>query len=59
MVNITKIKKKPAFSYKNETFDNNKIKEPEQQKHINTFDMVMKNNRLQNLILTKSLIVKL
>ena len=59
MVNITDIKKKPAFSYnKKETFDN-KIKESKQQKHINTSDMVMKKDRLQNLILTKSLIVKL
>ena len=58
MFNISKIKKKPAFSYQKEIF-NNKIKESEQQEHKNTFDMVMKKDRLQNLILTKSLIVKL
>ena len=58
MVNITEIKKKKAFSYKKEAFDN-KIKKSKQQEHINTFDVVMKKDRLQNLILTKSLIVKL
>mgnify|MGYP001442485293 CR=1 FL=1 len=59
MVNISKIEKKTAFSYQKKTFNNNKIKESEQQEHKNTFDMVMKKDRLQNLILTKSLIVKL
>jgi len=59
MVNISKIEKKTAFSYQKETFNNNKIKESKQQEHINTFDMVMKKDRLQNIILTKSLIVKL
>ena len=59
MFNISKIEKKTAFSYQKETFDNNKIKEYEWQENKNTFDMVMKKDRLQNLILTKSLIVKL
>ena len=59
MVNIPKIEKKTAFSYQKETLNNNKIKESKLQEHINTFDMVMKKDRLQNLILTKSLIVKL
>ena len=59
MFNISKIGKKTAFSYQKENFKNNKIKESEQQEHKNTFDMVMKKDRLQNLILTKSLIVKL
>ena len=59
MFNISKIEKKTAFLYQKETFNNNKIKESEQQEHKNTFDMVMKKDRLQNLILTKSLIVKL
>ncbi len=58
MVNITEIKKKTAFSYKKEAFDN-KIKKSKQQEHINTSDLTMKKDRLQNLILTKSLIVKL
>ena len=58
MVNISKIEKKRPFHIK-KTFNNNKIKESEQQEHKNTFDMVMKKDRLQNLILTKSLIVKL
>ncbi len=59
MLNISKIEKKTAFSYQKETFNNNKTKVSEQQEHKNTFDMVMKKDRLQNLILTKSLIVKL
>jgi len=59
MVNISKIKKETAVSYKKETFNNKKIKESEQQEHQTRFDIVMKKDRLQNLILTKSLIVKL
>jgi len=59
MVNISKIVKKTAFSYQKETFNKNKINESEQKQHKQTFDMVMKKDRLQNLILTKSLIVKL
>ena len=59
MFNISKIGKKTAFSYQKENFNNNKIKESEQQEHKNTFDIAMKKDRLQNLILTKSLIVKL
>ena len=59
MVNISKIEKETAVSYKKETFNNKKIKESEQQEHKNGFDIVMKKDRLQNLILTKSLIVKL
>ena len=59
MPNISKIEQKPEFSYQKKTSNNNKIKESEQQEHKNTFDMVMKKDRLQNLILTKSLIVKL
>ncbi len=58
MVNNTKIEKKTGFSHQKETL-NNKAKESEQQEHKNPFDMVMKKDRLQNLILTKSLIVKL
>ena len=59
MVNISKIEKETAVSYKKETFNNKKIKESEQQEHQNGFDIIMKKDRLQNLILTKSLIVKL
>ena len=59
MSNISKVRKKKVFSYQKETFNTNKVKETEQQEHKNTFDMVKKKDRLQNLILTKSLIVKL
>jgi len=59
MINISKIEKETAVSYKKETFNNKKIKESEQQEHQNRFDIVMKKDRLQNLILTKSLIVEL
>jgi len=59
MVNISKIEKETAVSYKKETFDDKKIKKSEQQEYQNRFDIVMKKDRLQNLILTKSLIVKL
>jgi len=59
MVNISKIEKETAVSHKKETFNNKKIKESEQQEHQNEFDIVIKKDRLQNLILTKSLIVKL
>ena len=59
MVNISKIEKETVASYQKRTFNNKKIKESEQQEHKNGFDIVMKKDRLQNLILTKSLIVKL
>jgi len=58
MSNISKIEKKTEFSYQKETL-NNRIKKSEQQEHKNTFGMAIKKDRLQNLILTKSLIVKL
>ena len=59
MFNIAKIEKDTGLSYQKETINNKKIKESEQQEHQNGFDIVMKKDRLQNLILTKSLIVKL
>jgi len=59
MFNISKIEKETAVSYKKETFNNKKIKGSEQQEHKNELDMIMKKDRLQNLILTQSLIVKL
>jgi len=59
MVNISKIEKGTSVSYKKETFDNKKVKKSEQQEHQSGFDIVMKKDRLQNLVLTKSLIVKL
>ena len=59
MINISKIEKETAVSYKKETFNNKKIKESEQQEHKIGFDIVIKKDRLQNLILTNSLIVKL
>ena len=59
MINISKIEKETAVAYKKETFNTKKIKESEQQEHQNGFDILIKKDRLQNLILTKSLIVKL
>ena len=59
MFNISKIEKETVLPYQKKTINNKKIKEPEQQAHKNEFDMIKKKDRLQNLILTKSLIVKL
>ena len=59
MVNISKIEKETVASYQKRTFNNKKIKESEQQEHKIGFYIVIKKDRLQNLILTKSLIVKL
>ena len=56
---ISKIEKETFLPYKKETINNKKIKESEQQENKNELDVVMKKDRLQNLILTKSLIVKL
>ena len=51
MFNISKIQK--------ETINNKKINGSEQQENKNAGDIVLKKDRLQNLILTQSLIVKL
>ena len=59
MVNISKIEKETVLPYQKETINNKKIKESEQQEHKNEFDIIMKKDILENLILTKSLIVKL
>jgi len=59
MFNISKIEKETVLPYQKETINNEKIKEPEQRENKNELDVVMKKDRLQNLILTKSLIVKL
>ena len=59
MLNISKIEKETVLPYQKETINNKKIKESEQQEHKNEFNVVMKKDRLQNLILTQSLIVKL
>ena len=59
MFNISKIEKETVLPYQKETFNNKKIKGSEQQEHKIGFDIVIKKDRLQNLILTKSLIVKL
>ena len=59
MFNISKIEKETVLPYQKETINNKKIKESEQQEHKIGFDIVIKKDRLQNLILTKSLIVKL
>ena len=59
MFNISKIEKETVLAYQKETINNKKIKESEQQKNKTAFDIALKKDRLQNLILTKSLIVKL
>ena len=59
MLNNSKIEKETVLPYQTETINNMKIKESEQQEHKNEFDVVMKKDRLQNLILTQSLIIKL
>ena len=58
MANISNIGKKPEFSHQKETL-NNRIKKSEHQEHKNRFGVAIKKDSLQNLILTKSLIVKL
>ncbi len=59
MFNISKIEKETVLSYQKETINNKKIKKSEQQGNKNAVDIALKKDRLQNLILTKSLIVKL
>ena len=59
MFNISKTEKETVLSYQKETINNKKIKESEQQGNKNAVDIALKKDRLQNLILTKSLIVKL
>ena len=59
MFNISKIQKETVLPYQKETINNKKIKESEQQGNKNAVDIPLKKDRLQNLILTKSLIVKL
>jgi hypothetical protein len=59
MFHFSQIEKKTAISYLKNTINKKKIQESEQEENKNVFDIAMKKNRLQNLILTKSLIVKL
>ena len=59
MFNISKIEKETVLTYQKETINNKKNKESEQQGNKNADDIALKKDRLQNLILTKSLIVKL
>jgi hypothetical protein len=59
MFNISKIEKETVLSYQKETINNKKIKESEQQGNKTAVDIALKKGRLQNLILSKSLIVKL
>ena len=59
MFNISKIEKETVLSYQKETINNKKIKKSEQQGNKTAVDIALKKGRLQNLILTKSLIVKL
>ena len=59
MFHFSQIEKKTAISYLKNTINKKKIQESEQEENKNAFDIAMKKNRLQNLILTKSLIVKL
>ena len=59
MFHFSQIEKKTAISYLKNTINKKKIQESEQEENKNAFDIAIKKNRLQNLILTKSLIVKL
>ena len=59
MFHFSQIEKKTAISYLKNTINKKKIQESEQEENKNAFDIAMKKDRLQNLILTKSLIVKL
>ena len=59
MFNISKIEKETVLPYQKETINNKKIKESEQQGNKTAVDIALKKGRLQNLILSKSLIVKL
>ena len=59
MFNISKIEKETVLSYQKETINNKKIKKSEQQGNKTAVDIALKKGRLQNLILSKSLIVKL
>ena len=59
MFNISKTEKETVLSYQKETINTKKIKESKQQGNKNEVDIALKKDRLQNLILTKSLIVKL
>ena len=59
MFNISKIQKETVLPYQKETINNKKINGSEQQENKNAGDIVLKKDRLQNLILTRSLIVKL
>ena len=59
MLYFSQIEKKTPISYLKNTINKKKIQESEQEENKNAFDIAMKKDRLQNLILTKSLIVKL
>ena len=59
MFHISQIEKNKTISYLKNTFSKKKIQESEQQENKNALDIAMKKDRLQDLILTKSLIVKL
>ena len=59
MFHFSQIEKKTAISYLKNTINKKKIQESEQEENKNAFDIAMKKDSLQNLILTKSLIVKL
>ncbi len=59
MFDISENGKEAVVAYLKETVGNKKIRKPEQLKNLNELDGVFKKSRLQNLILTKSLIVKL
>ena len=59
MFHFSQSEKKTAIPYLKNTINKKKIQESEQEENKNAFDIAMKKDRLQNLILTKSLIVKL
>ena len=59
MFHFSQSEKKTAISYLKNTINKKKIQKSQQEENKNAFDIAMKKDRLQNLILTKSLIVKL
>lgn len=59
MFDISENGKEALGSYLKKTFGNKILKKPEHQKDQAELDRVIPGSRLQNLILTKSLIVKL
>jgi hypothetical protein len=59
MFDISENGKEAVVSYLKRTFKNRRVMEPASKPYENGIDNPIKKSRLQNLILTKSLIVKL